>query len=111
MLIEKITINVGESESLYIEIYSGDTPVADLKYGDVKFDKEDKLCLWYGSDSTEMSGWCTPPWETNSVSNAVIINVRENTKHGNDAIYRILNNDLSFDEEAYKKELGVTYEH
>ena len=111
MLVEKVTVNVGENQSLYIEIYSGDIPESDLKYGDVKFDSNQALMLWYGNDSGPMSKWCNPPWETNSVSNAVIMNIRNNKSHDNDCIYRILNNDLDFNEEEYKKSLGVTYEH
>lgn len=111
MLVEEITVNVGESQTIYIQVHSSETPEDELRYGDVKFNADEAILLWYGNDDTAMTGWCNPPWETNGISNAIIKNIRGNRKHESDCIYRILNNDPSFDEDEYKKSLGVTYEH
>lgn len=111
MLLEEITVNVGESTAIYVQIYSDATPEAELKYGDVTFNTTEDISLWYGNDDTEMKGWCQPAWSTNSVSNAIIKNIYDSKKYGSGTIYRILNNDPNFDEDNYKKSIGVTYEH
>lgn len=102
MLVEKITVNVGENNPIYIELHDADTPVSELKYGDCRFDKNGDAEIWYGEDpDASMSGWQLTEWALRNVTGAILVNVKAD-KSPNDAfIYRIMNNDITFDEIAY----------
>lgn len=103
MLVDKLTVNVGESVTMYIEMYdSNNTPESILKYGDIKWDDNGKLVVWYGSDkSSDMSGWVNPPWGANDYSSGIVQMAANSKSNPKDVIYRIMNNDIDFNEEAY----------
>jgi hypothetical protein len=102
MLIEKMTVNVGENNPIYIELHDMDTPVTELKYGDCRFDANGDAEIWYGEDeNASMSGWQVTEWALKNVTGAILLNVREGKTPNNQFIYRIMNNDIDFDEAAY----------
>lgn len=112
MLVEKFTINVGESTAMYIEMHSEDTPDTELKYGDCKFDEDQKMLIWYGlPDSSEMSGWVKSPWNAANYTGA-ILNIAANSKNNPaDIIWRVMNNDINFDESTYVTQNTNIIEH
>ena len=100
MFLEKLTINVGENNPMYIEIHSKDTPEEELRYGDARFEDEQML-LWYGADNPDATGWVNNPWNAPNYTGAIIsMAAAANTKAG-DVIFRVMNNDITFDEKAY----------
>lgn len=102
MLKEKLSVNVGDASVMYIEMYSLDTPDCDLKYGDCKYDDASELLVWYGmSDESDMSGWVKSPWSSSNYSAALIETVAKAQNSPDQLIYRIMNNDISFDETLY----------
>lgn len=102
MLKEKLSVNVGNESVMYIEMYSLDTPDCDLKYGDCKYDDKSELLVWYGeSDESDMSGWVKSPWNSGNYSAALIETVAKAQESPDQLIYRIMNNDISFDETLY----------
>lgn len=101
MIVEKFSINVGESTVIYIEMHSGDTPESELKYGDCKYDDAGKMLIWYGKDNADMSGWVNSPWSAANYTGA-ILNIAANSKNNpKDIIWRVMNNDIEFDESTY----------
>lgn len=103
MLVDKISINVGDKTTIYIEMYSLDTPEAELQYGDCKYGIDKKMYVWYGEsdDSETLNGWVHNEWSSGNYSSAIVDTVaRANVQHTN-VIYRIKNNDVSFNESEY----------
>lgn len=110
MIVEKFSINVGESTVIYIEMYSGDTAESDLKYGDCKFDDDGKMLIWYGTDNPDMSGWVTSPWAASNYT-GILLNMAADSKNNpKDIIWRIMNNDIYFDESTYNPVLDNVVE-
>lgn len=108
MLKDKVTVNVGEDNAIYVEMHSLDTPVSELKYGDTKYDENGNMEVWYGEDEGEMSGWVASPWNSSNYSAGLIQVIKNSNTTGEDLIYRILNNDITFNEEEYLAATGVT---
>lgn len=101
MLLEKLSINVGESTVMYIEMFDGKTPETNLKYGDCRWDESGKMLIWYGRDNTEMSGWVNSPWNESNYTGAILHMAANSKNNPQDVIYRIMNNDIDFNEAAY----------
>ena len=106
MLIEKSTVNVGENTAIYVESYSPDTSVGDLKYGDTKWDDDKQMLLWHG----ESEGWIVDPFGGGSFSGAILNLLTANKESEPGTIWRIKNNDIDFNETAYLAEAVNTIE-
>lgn len=101
-MLEKLSINVGESTTIYIEIYDINTPEEELRYGDCKWDNNDKMVIWYGKDSnSEMSGWVDSPWNASNYTGAILMMAASSRSDDESVIYRVMNNDINFDEQKY----------
>lgn len=102
MLLEKMSVNVGETTVIYIELHDIETSNDELRYGDYKFDEHDVMYLWYGApvDGSDMSGWVKSPFN-GDYSAAIINTLRDNNRKTKNCIYRIMNNDINFDETKY----------
>lgn len=103
MLIEKLTVNYGKDAVLYLELYSLDTPTDELKFGDSTTTDTGEVLVWYGHDENpeNISGWSSTKWNNLGISNAVVTHVISSRAPDNKFIYRVLNNDIYFDEEKY----------
>lgn len=98
MLLEKFSVNINEEAKLYVEVY--DENEAELKIGDARIVKL--------QDGTEVETvWFGDEWKPNTVPGSFISGLVYEAAKGYDnrsVIFRILNNDPLFDEEAYLKE-------
>lgn len=118
MLIEKITVNVGEDNAIYVELHDIDTPEDELKYGDCRYNIDGETEVWYGANPNDaMSGWQVTPWSSSNVTAFILNNTRNKKAETGDAnlIYRVMNNDIEFDEDKYlaiphNSTLGVGHE-
>lgn len=101
MLIDKLSINVGETTTMYVELHDGTTPDEELKYGDCKWE-DGKMLIWYGLDEgADMSGWVNSPWGANNYTGAILSMAANSKNNPVNVIYRIMNNDITFDEQKY----------
>lgn len=112
MLVEKVTVNVGENP-IYVEIHDVDkTPVSALKYGDCRYNEKQEPEVWYGNDDdSEMSGWVSTPWAARNVTGVILATVHNDKGNASRYFYRVMNNDIDFNEAAYlAKEVGSDHE-
>lgn len=100
MLIDKVSVNVGEETTIHVEIYSPDITSDQLKYGDVRY-IDGKMEVWYGSDNKDMSGWQSPPWGVVGYAAGIVTYINSSRQNMERCVYRILNSDPYFDEAAY----------
>lgn len=101
MLVEKITVNVGENP-IYVELHDADkTPVHELKYGDCRYNDKREPEIWYGEDNSGLNGWVVTPWAQKNVTGVILAGVHSENGNSTKYIYRVMNNDIDFDEAAY----------
>lgn len=117
MLVEKITVNVGENNPIYIELYDVNTPNDELKYGDCKYNENNEMEVWYGESESGMSGWQVVPWSVTDATTVILGNIadKKSSEGTRNYIYRVMNNDIDFDEAKYtalphQPAVGVGYE-
>lgn len=102
MLIEKMTVNVGEDTAIYVELHDINTPESELKYGDCKYNSKNEAEVWYGKDEgASMQGWQVTPWAEKNVTGVILAGIHNDNTRSGEYIYRVMNNDIDFDEAAY----------
>lgn len=111
MLIEKLSINVGET-TMYVEMHSEDTPLTDLQYGDCKWDSDKRMLIWYGlpEEDSPMTGWVNSPWGASNTTGAILHLAANSKNNPLDVIWRIKNNDITFDASTYSTDVDNVIE-
>lgn len=99
MFLKRESINIGEHIVLYVEHYHIDTPVNELKPGDIKFDNRNNESI-YAVFLDEESGWLFlnqtgGTWQDDALRN-IFARVDEEA-----IIFRVLNNDPDFNPSEY----------
>lgn len=106
MLLDRLSLNVGENNVIYIELLSADTPIDELKYGDSRYDAEQNMLVWYGVSEDNPTGWMKLTWGDQNYTGALIEIAKNSNKQHSDVIYRIMNNDPYFNEQEYLQTLA-----
>lgn len=102
MLLDTTVVNVGEDNAIYIELHSSDTPKSELRYGDVKYNEKQQMVVWYGDDNPDFAGWQLSPFGNVGYSAVLLSQVSaKDLDSGNYPVYRVLNNDINFNEKEY----------
>ena len=102
MLIEKVTVNVGEDTAIYVELHDFETPISELKYGDCRYNQKGEAEVWYGhDDDSNMSGWQVTPWAEKNVTGVIVAGINNEKSGTSNYIYRVMNNDINFNEAEY----------